>query len=269
MEEISFLQAAILGVIQGASEFLPISSSAHLLLANWIMSGKALTIELEVALHIGTFLALLIYFKDYWIRILIGLWRKLRYSEDSFIASKLFPILIIGSIPAAVIGLLGSHYIEELFYNPISIIIPMGVVGVALWLVDLYAPSVKSIEKLSFKESFLIGISQACALIPGVSRSGATILGGRLLGLEKKQAVEFSFLLGTPAMFGAALLHAKGIANHATSPIFYVGVSVSFVVGFLTIKYFIKFIVRFSFLAFALYRLILCVIIFMFLFKPN
>jgi undecaprenyl-diphosphatase len=268
MEQTGILHAAILGFLQGISEFLPISSSAHLLLANWFMSGKALPLELEVALHLGTFVALLVYFHSYWIAILEGLWRKFRYSEDSFVSSKLFPALIIGSIPAALIGVWGGHIIEELFYNPLSIVIPMGLVGILLWLIDSYAPSRKDLKKLTYKDAFLIGITQAFALIPGVSRSGATIIGGRLLGLEKKDAVEFSFLLGTPVMFGAALLHAKGILSYIGSPIFYVGVSVSFFVGYLTIKYFIQFISRFNFLIFALYRVALCFVILWFM-RPH
>lgn len=269
MAEIGILQAAILGTIQGASEFLPISSSAHLILANWLMSGKALPIELEVALHMGTFAALLVYFRSYWFAILTGLWRKFRYSEDSFISSKLFPALILGSIPAALVGFLGNHYIEELFYNPLSIVLPMGLVGVLLWAIDSNAPSTKNLEKLTLKDAFLIGITQSFALIPGVSRSGATIIGGRILGFEKKDAVEFSFLLGTPVMFGAALLHAKGIAAHVFSPIFYVGVLVSFLVGYITIKYFIKFISQFSFMVFAVYRLLLCAVILVFMLNSN
>lgn len=256
MEQTVF-EAAILGIIQGASEFLPISSSGHLILASWAMSGKALSIELELALHLGTFGALLIYFRSYWFSMINGLWRKVRYSEESFIASKLFPALVIGSIPASLAGFFGSKVIEKLFYHPLSIIIPMATVGILLWLIDTYAPSKKNIKTMTFKDALIVGITQAFALIPGVSRSGATIIGGRILGLEKKEAVEFSFLLGTPVMFGAALLHAKGIASHVGSPIFYVGVTVSFLVGYLTIKYFLKFISHFSFLAFAIYRLAL------------
>ncbi len=267
--ELSVLQAAILGTIQGASEFLPISSSAHLLLANWAMSGEALPMELEVALHLGTFAALLLYFRNFWIRILIGLWRKIRYSEDSFAASKLFPVLVIGSIPAAVVGFLGGHTIEKIFYSPLSTLLPLAGVGLLLWIVDMKAVSQKNMQNLNYKDAFLIGITQACALIPGVSRSGATIIGGRLLGLEKKAAVEFSFLLGTPVMFGAALIHAKGIAAHIGSPIFYVGVTVSFLVGYITIKYFIRFISRFSFLAFAIYRVLLSAAILFIIFQSH
>lgn len=261
MEPINNLQAAILGIIQGASEFLPISSSAHLLLANWYMSGKALPMELEVALHLGTFAALLLYFREYWFKIAISLWRRIRYSEKSFMSSQIFPALVIGSIPAALAGLFGSHIIEELFYNPLSTILPMAGVGLLLWYIDIKAPSNKTMKNIGLKEAFIIGLTQACALIPGVSRSGSTIIGGRLLGLSKKEAVEFSFLLGTPVMFGAALLHSKGIAAHVTSPIFYIGVSVSFIVGYLTIKYFLKFITKFSFLIFAIYRVLLSAII--------
>ena len=256
MEHTTF-QAIILGIIQGASEFLPISSSAHLLIANWAMSKEAMTMELEVALHLGTFAALLIYFRSYWFQIVNALWRKARYSEDSFTVSKLLPALIIGSIPAAAVGFLGSHIIEEMFYNPLSTVLPLASVGIGLWLIDSYATSTKTMNDLKLKDAFIIGLTQACALIPGVSRSGATIIGGRILGLNKKEAVEFSFLLGTPVMFGAALLHAKGITAHIKNPVFYTGIGVSFIVGYLTIKYFIQFISRFSFLVFACYRLAL------------
>lgn len=256
-QDSSILQAVILGAIQGASEFLPISSSAHLIVANWLMSGKALGIELEIALHLGTFAALLVYFRNYWLSIASALWRRVRYSENSDMSDKIFPALVIGSIPAAIVGFLGQHAIEELFHTPMSTIIPLILVGFLLWLVDKYAPMKRDMKSLSLKDALLIGLAQTTALIPGVSRSGSTIIGGRLLGLEKKEAVEFSFLLGTPVMFGAALLNAKGIGSHCANPIFYIGILVSFIVGYLTIKYFIRFISKFSFLVFAIYRLAL------------
>lgn len=264
-----FLHAIILGAVQGVSEFLPISSSAHLILMNWFLTEESISIELEVALHFGTFLALLLYFRKYWFSLINSLWRRIRYSEKSYMSSTVFPALVIGSIPAAFFGLLFKDFIESFFYNPSSILLPLAFVGIALWVSDLYAPEKKKLSSLTLRDAFFIGIFQSLALIPGVSRSGSTIIGGRLLGYNRKESVEFSFILGTPVMFGAALLHAKGIASHIDSPIFYFGILVSFFVGYLTIKYFLKFVSKFNFLFFAIYRLTLSFLIAFLLFTAS
>ncbi|MBI2602002.1 MAG: undecaprenyl-diphosphate phosphatase [Deltaproteobacteria bacterium] len=261
MEHFDSLTAAFLGALQGITEFLPVSSSAHLIVASWFFSGKALPLELNVSLHVGTFGAVLLYFRSYWWQLGNGFWRKARYGERSFSTSVLFPCLLWGSVPAALFGFFGKDLIEHFFHNPTSTLVPLAGVGIVLWLADTRAPRKRALGELKLRDGLLIGLAQACALIPGVSRSGATIIGGRLLGFKKKDAVEFSFLLGTPAMLGAALLSAKDMFAYADSPTFYLGVGVSFVSGYLTIKYFIKFLARFNFLAFAVYRLALCAVI--------
>lgn len=261
MEHFEPLTAVLLGILQGITEFLPVSSSAHLIVASWFFSGEALPLEFNVALHMGTFAAVLVYFRSYWWQLGSGFWRKARYRENSFSTNVLFPALFWGSIPAGLVGFFGKDVIETLFHHPITTLIPLAGVGLVLWLSDQRAPRKRVLKELKVRDGLLIGLAQACALIPGVSRSGATIIGGRLLGFKKKDAVEFSFLLGTPAMFGAALLSAKGMMAYIDSPTFYLGVTLSFLSGYVTIKYFIKFLARFNFLGFAVYRLALSAVI--------
>ncbi len=175
----------------------------------------------------------------------------------SFESATLLPSLIIGSVPAGVIGILWQDDIERLFHNPTSTILPLAVVGILIWWVDKRCQSIRKLTDLRFLDSFLIGCAQASALIPGVSRSGATILVGRLLKFNKDDAARFSFLLGTPAMAGAALLNHHEILQSVYDPIFYVGFLSSCFVGMFAIGFLLRFIQTYSFLAFAIYRVVL------------
>ena len=179
---------------------------------------------------------------------------RLVTGEKSWESGVLLPALLLGSVPAAVIGLSARKQIEALFHNPLSVAVPLFLVGFLLWWVDKVAPSDRSLPELSLKDGVLIGLAQACALIPGVSRSGATITAARALGMDRSGAARFSFLLGTPAMGGAALLHWRDFLVSWHQPGFLLGVLTSFLVGCLAIRFFLGFIQKFGFLAFALYR---------------
>ena len=257
------LESVILGIVQGIAEFLPISSSAHLIVVSEAMGGKPLSLDLNVALHMGTLLAVLIYFwRDWW-----GLFdgvvvarfaRKTRSPE----AEKLLSLLLVGSIPAGVLGLTLKDQIEYYLHDPLVVCIPLILVGVLLWRVDKKSSGEKGYEALTLKGVFCIGIAQACALVPGVSRSGATILGGLFSGLSREASAKFSFLLGTPAMLGAFLLELDGILGLLVQPVFLTGVLVSFGTGCLAMYLFFKFLRKFGFGAFALYRSLLAIGIF-------
>ena len=136
----------------------------------------------------------------------------------------LLPALIIGSIPAGVCGLLWKDEIEQYFHNPSFVVYPLAIVGLVLWAVDHMMPEGRKLENVDFRSGFLIGLFQALALIPGTSRSGATIVGARLFGFDREAAARFSFLLGTPAMLGAALLELSDISKGLTDPVFYIGI---------------------------------------------
>ena len=189
------------------------------------------------------------------------------YREASFHADKLFPALILGSIPAAILGLSFEKIIEEKFHHPLSVIIPLCVVGLALWLVDKKFPAEKNLDHLTVRDAFIVGLAQACALVPGVSRSGATMLCGRYLGYDKNSAATFSFLLGTPAFAGAALLHLKDLIAFSHDPSVGIGILTSCMVGCLAIKFLLSFLRKFSFLPFAIYRVLLSLVLAALLFR--
>lgn len=254
-------QALILGMIQGVSEFLPISSSAHIIVFSEWLQGQTLPLPLNVGLHTGTLLAIIAYF-----------WRDLRdllqsalrpkpwkqYWEDNQLAF----LLVIGTIPAAVIGLLFKDLIELYFHHGSSVILPLIIVGWLIWAVDRFAKVDLSIARLGLGRAFMIGVGQALALIPGVSRSGSTIMLGRFLGLDRTSAARFSFLLGIPAMVGATILESKEIVLSLGDSNFYWGFAGSLLVGLLTIHFFLRLITKINFLVFAIYRTLLAILIF-------
>ncbi len=261
MESSSIAYSILLGIIQGITEFLPVSSSAHLILISSMVNGKALPMFLNVSLHFGTLLAVLIYFFDDWWKILKGLKLFIINKQKTYEQQVLLPALIMGSVPAGVVGLLWKDPIEEFFHNPKSVILPLILVGLLLWLVDKKSRTNRSLKSLTITDGIKIGLAQVCALIPGVSRSGATIVAARALSFKREDAARFSFLLGTPAMGGAALLHARGFIENIGNPAFIVGIITSCVVGLGAIKFFISFINRFGFFAFALYRTLLAFVV--------
>jgi len=245
-----FLYAIILGIVQGISEFLPISSSGHLILAAKVFQ-KEMHLTLNVALHLGTLLAVIVYFLKDWRQLLWG-----SFSKDPNPTSRniLFAI-VVGTIPAGIIGIFFKDQIATI-HNTQVVCIMLILVGVLMWVVDRYASSSKGIGDISIRHGLLIGVAQAFALIPGTSRSGITILAGRLLKLDRESAARFSFMLGTPAMGGAALLEGSNIISHFAKPEFYLGMIVSFVVGWLTISFLLRFIRTHGLGVFAVYRIL-------------
>jgi undecaprenyl-diphosphatase len=246
--------ALILGTVQGLTEFLPVSSSAHLIIVSWLIDGKSLPLALNVALHIGTLTAVLIYFRKDWFQISRNGLRFLGDPKNRLKDQQLLIGLVLGSIPAGVIGLLWKDEIETYLHRPVFTIVPLIVIGILLVWVDRRYPSTRNLSQLNVKDAFIIGIFQALALIPGTSRSGITMIGGRWLQFDKETAARFSFLLGTPAMLGAALLSADEIWVSVGDPIFYYGFVTAVIVGFLAIEFLLRIIRRFGFLGFAIYR---------------
>ncbi len=253
--------AILLGIIQGLTEFFPVSSSGHLILFSWIVEGKPIPMSVNVALHMGTMLAVFVYFSRDWTNMLSNLIKSLRTRKKILEYNQQLLLLIIGSIPAAIVGVIFKETIEEKLHAPLIIAFTLIAGGLLLWMADRVGKVNRKGVDLSAKEALLIGIGQTLALIPGVSRSGSTITVGRLLSLSKAEAARFSFLLGTPAMVGAALLHMSDFAKSIFDPVFYVGVFTSFLVGMLAIKYFMILMGRISLGWFALYRIILALII--------
>jgi len=252
--------SVILGVIQGLAEFLPISSSGHLIIVSTILQGKPLPLSFEVALHVGTLFALLLYFWKDWLDLFKGSVETLQQKKINP-RSQMVLNIIVGTIPAAVVGKIFEHDIEAFFSTrPILVCIPLVFVGILLWWVDKKAPVTRKMTDFNLKDGFLVGIAQACALFPGTSRSGATIIASRLLGLDRSEAARFSFLLGTPIMGGAAILKSKEILASIHLPEFYVGMSVSALTGWIVIGFLMKYLRNYGFAVFAIYRVILAIV---------
>ncbi len=256
-----WLNALILGVIQGIAEFLPISSSAHLILYSSLVGGYTLPISLNIALHFGTLMAVLLFFWKDWIKMIIALKEAVFNGKKSFDSHVLFPALVLGTIPAAILGLLFEDKIEALFHKPSMVLLPLALVGVLLWYVDMKSKGKKTIHDVTVKDGVLVGLAQACALIPGTSRSGSTMICARMLGFSREDSAKFSFMLGTPIMLGATILKSKEIINSISEPSFYIGILTSFFVGCLCIKYLLQYLKTNSFLGFALYRVVLAIVI--------
>jgi len=250
------LEAIILGIIQGITEFLPVSSSAHLVILPWFFRWRGVvdTISFDVALHFGTLLALLIYFKDDWLGILRTIPRR-----DSIIWK-----IAIGTIPAGLIGFLFHDFFESV-RDPIIIVFTLCFVSVLMIISEkVYRRSHHSgIERLSPLDALFIGVAQAFALVPGVSRSGITIVAGLTRGLRRDDSARFSFLLGTPAILGASLLEAKKLAGSGgvDYSIFITGILTSAITGYIAIRFLMGFFQGHTLIPFAYYRFFLASVI--------
>ncbi len=257
-------QAFILGMVQGLGEFLPISSSAHLILTPWLFGWPDQGLAFDVALHWGTLLAVVTYFyKDIWL-LAKGFIHSLIPSTRDFQSNtyqKLSWLIVVATIPAAIVGKLLESEVETAFRNPLLIAATLSVVGVVLLLADKYGDKVKTLSDAKWVNALFIGIGQALAIVPGISRSGATITAGLLQGFTRQDAAKFSFLMSVPIILGAGVLklpEIAGIENHAQ---LIVGFISSTVFGFLAIKYMLKYISNRSFAIFTWYRLILAAVI--------
>ena len=251
-------QAVILGLVQGLGEFLPISSSAHLVLVPWLFNWEDPGLTFDIALHIGTLLAVAIYFWRDWSQLITKGVTNARSREG-----RLFWYLALATIPGAMIGLLLEEKAETIFRNPVLIAIMLIVLGIVLYWVDRKSAKKIEAENISLKTSFLIGLSQALAIIPGVSRSGITMTTGLFLGLTREGAARFSFLLSAPIIFGAAIVKLPHIIANPTviTTNFIVGMVVSFVSGIASIGFLLRYLQTKTFLPFAWYRFILGAVI--------
>ncbi|MFO1520140.1 MAG: undecaprenyl-diphosphate phosphatase [bacterium] len=255
-------QAVLLGVVQGLGEFLPISSSAHLVIVPWLGKFEDPGLTFDVALHFGTLLALLFYFLPDWVRLIKAafssvLKKRAAYSPDE----RLFWYLVFASVPGAAIGYLFEKQAESTFRSPLLIALMMTVMGILLLVVDQFSKKRKELGKVSFLDSFLIGLSQALAIIPGVSRSGVTITAGLGRDLTRTAAARFSFLLATPITAGACLLKAKNFLHTGMNTESLVGVAVSALVGFLSIKYMLAYVQKYSYRVFVIYRFLFALVV--------
>ena len=260
------IQALFLGILQGITEFLPISSSAHLILLPWLAGWEAMGLTFDVVVHGGTLLALVIYFRQQWKDIgkqcLRVLMRKSPPSESGLLGA-----IVVGTLPAIAVGGLFEGVIENQLRTPGVTVITLALFGLLLGWADHQGTQSRGLESIRVRDGLIVGLAQALALIPGVSRSGVTITAILMLGLNRADAARFSFLLGTPVIALATISRLYLLwwspSHEAGSflPLL-VGVLFSFVSGFLCIKYLLRFLQTRTYLPFVAYRLLLAASIF-------
>jgi len=246
------LEAIILGIVQGVTEFLPVSSTAHLILFPWFFnwSGDVNTLTFDIALHAGTLLSLILFFWKDWTELIAK-------------KHRLFGLIILASIPAGVAGFFLNDIVENGLRRPLIISVMLIAVGF-LMLIAEKANKYKDIEKTGLKDAVIIGIAQAIAIIPGVSRSAITISAGLFRGFEREAAARFSFLLSTPLIAGATLLHfKKAFISQGTHDLklFSIGIITSCITGLVAIKFLLAFLKKYPLNLFVYYRFILSAVI--------
>ena len=252
------VEAIILGVVQGLTELLPVSSSAHLYLLSEFFFKWTISDSFDIALHFGTLLAICIFFFKDWISLIKGGFNKVFKKEDST-EGRIFWYIVAATIPAGIIGIVFEHYLEGYLKQPLIVATALIVMGILLYVVDKKSKAEVSYENMTFKQAFLIGISQVLAFIPGVSRSGATITVGRALKVDRESVAKYTFLLSTPIVFAATVLK---IFDFQFSVAFFAGVLTSFLVGLVVIKFLMEFIKKRSFKVFAIYRVLLGIVVY-------
>jgi undecaprenyl-diphosphatase len=251
-------QAIILGIIQGLTEFLPVSSSAHLFLAPWLFGWTDPGLAFDVALHFGTLIAVLWYFRAEWVRLIAAAFRIIGRRRIETPEERRVILLIIATIPGALAGLALNKYAETTLRKPLIVGAMLIVAGVVLWLVDRAASQNRRLEHMSWGDAAIVGLAQAFAIIPGISRSGSTITAGRAIGLTRESTAIFSFLLSMPIIAAAVVLEGRKAVHMSggfTTPLL-AGVLASAISGWIAISFLIRLVSKHSYGAFAVYRVV-------------
>jgi undecaprenyl-diphosphatase len=273
-------QSIVLGILQGLTEFLPVSSSAHLILLPWLLGWPEMGLTFDVALHAGTLLAVLVYFRKEIGELIRGFlawlqaWIKREpESETMQEPARLALAILIGTIPAAVVAGLAGDEIEHYVRSPLVTVFTLTSFGLLLWLADHRGRRLRATGDVTVIDGLIVGVAQTLALVPGVSRSGITITAALFLGLKRADSARFSFLLGTPVIVLAALKGTYDVWRHwddagfSVTP-FVLGIIVSALSGFLCIKYFLRFLESRTYLPFVVYRWLLACCILVLLLWP-
>jgi len=259
-------QAIVLAIIQGLTEFLPVSSTAHLTIIPDLLHWKDPGLSFDVALHLGTLVAVLVYFFRDWVQVIlngVGIsYRGVHPDENS---RSLLWLLVLGTIPAALAGFKFEKYADQTLRTPFIIGGAMIVFGLLMWLADRAGTARSGLDQMTGFDAITVGIAQAFALIPGVSRSGITLTAARFGGFSREAAARFSFLLSTPIIAGAAgkkgwELYKDGLPEDMKLP-YVVGIAVSAVVGLIVIAFFMRYLRRHSLSVFVWYRIVFGIIV--------
>jgi undecaprenyl-diphosphatase len=251
------LHAMILGIVQGLTEVFPISSSAHLVIIPWLFKWNYQGLSFDVALHVGTALAFVTYFFKDWIGMAGAAFKKVRTPKDNILW-----YIVIATIPGALAGLVLEKKAETVFRSPLVIAAMLFIFALVLLAADRSGKKEKQIEDIDIKTALIIGLSQAIAIIPGVSRSGITMTAGLFKGLSREASAKFSFLLATPIIVAAGALKLHKLHAADLNAAFVTGVIVSAVSGFLAIKFLLGLVKKTSFDIFVWYRIAATIIIF-------
>jgi undecaprenyl-diphosphatase len=264
-------QALWLGLVQGATELLPISSSGHLILVPWAADWEFLQQDdefnqtFDVALHVGTLAAVVAYFRHDIVDLLAGFFRTVRRGSISTYEERLSWAVLVATIPALVVGALGEHFIADRLGDPWQIAILLAVFAVVLWIADR-RPATRALQSIQIRHGFLVGLAQALALAPGVSRSGITISAARFLGLDRDASARLSFLLLVPTTLGAVVW--KGVNDVLLGDLppgwvgpFVVGVLAAAASGLLAIVFLLRFVRRHTYAWFVVYRLVVAALV--------
>jgi undecaprenyl-diphosphatase len=266
-----YIHALILGIVQGITEFLPISSSAHLILTPVFSGWEDQGVAFDLAVHVGTLLAVVLYFRHDVGTLLRDAFLSLKQRQQVG-HSRLAWAVVIGTIPTGLAGLLLLDLIDTSLRSVQVIFVTTLVFGLLLGWADFSGKKQRSIDSITFKDALLVGLAQSLALIPGTSRSGATITAGLMLGLERQAASRFSFLLAIPITALAASVKILEVASQ-NLPIdwlaFLIGTITSFITALTAIHYFLKWLNQFGMWPYVIYRLILAAVIYLYLIAPT
>ncbi|MEQ9619950.1 MAG: undecaprenyl-diphosphate phosphatase [Deltaproteobacteria bacterium] len=262
------IQSIILGAIQGITEFFPISSTAHLVLLPWFFSWRDQGLPFNVALHVGSLIAIIFYFWRDWMLIISEFLKGvMERSFEGRPGGKIGMYIIIATVPGAVFGFLFEEQAAGLLRHPLYIAFSLSFFGLLLYFSDRFSARRKSIIEMNITDCLVIGVAQAFAIIPGVSRSGITITGAMLRDFKRDEAAKFSFLMAAPLIAGAGVFESRHLEySSVMSAPFIAGIIASAVFAFFAIKYLLRFVRRESYTVFVIYRLILAaLIVFMYL----
>ncbi len=253
----TLLQSLLLGLLQGATEFLPVSSSGHLVLVPWLLGWTVPGLAFDTLVHWGTALAVLGYFWRDWLALLRGAWRAVRARSLFDPQARLLLLLVLGTVPAALVGFLLEDFFESLFARPVAAAGFLLVTAALLTLAEGWGRRVRGLETLSWSDALVVGAAQAVAILPGVSRSGATIAAGMGRGLTRSAAARFSFLLSTPIILGAGLLQLTDLAQAgdlaAQAPVLLIGFLAALASGLACIHFLLRYLQRRPLYPFAIY----------------
>ena len=260
-----FPYAIFLGILQGLTEFLPISSSGHLVLMELFLGIKEAGLAFDVFLHMGTLVGVLVYFRRDFLLMITALLKPHLLGEEAGFQRRLAFYICLGSIPAAVAGLFLKHSVETVFRSPYIIACTLAGAGLLLLVADMAGKHLRDTKSVRWTDALFIGVFQVLALVPGVSRSGITMTAGLLMGLNRMSAARYSFLLSVPVIFGAGILNLPDILSHgiaAGQAGFYLsGFAAAAVSGYLVIAFLLRFVQTHSFAVFAYYRFLLAVVV--------